>query len=211
VTDVLVTNWGDSGVWDDNARWGETVKSLLPSANAGNAERAIEQVSIRAADFPDLIRQLWSPGACPIDILPWLAWSFSVDEWDAGWPEDRKREVTSQSVWVHRHKGTIGAVKRAVAAAGFGDAIIQERKGATLLDGSRDLDGSWYLARSWHWAEYSVTLMRPITNEQAAVARRIIEAAAPLRCHLRELNFTEVARTLDGTWQLDGSYNMGVA
>lgn len=30
---------------------------------------------------PVSIRELWNPDTCPANLLPWLAWSFSVDRW----------------------------------------------------------------------------------------------------------------------------------
>lgn len=68
---------------------------------------------------------MWSPHDCPVDLLPWLAWAFSVDEWDTEWSEAQKRASIAASYSIHRRKGTIGAVRRAIAALGLEVEIIE--------------------------------------------------------------------------------------
>jgi phage tail P2-like protein len=94
--------------------------NLLPP-NATALERAIEAAvndAIEAVAIP--LRDLWNPQRCPVTLLPWLAWALSVDNWNTNWPEDVKRDVIAQSIKVHRHKGTIGALRRAINALGHG-------------------------------------------------------------------------------------------
>lgn len=98
--------------------------SLLPP-NATEQELAIEAAMARLGDVPVPIRALWDVDACPVALLPWLAWAMSVDTWSAAWPEDRKRAVIASSFEVHKRKGTIGSVERAVAAV-WGDARVLE-------------------------------------------------------------------------------------
>ena len=99
--------------------------TLLP-ASAGTQERAIEQAIVRASDFaPDFARN-WVPNEVPENILPWLAWAYSVDEWSAGWPLEVRREYTDQSYYIHRYKGTVAAVKRALRAVVGGEELVLE-------------------------------------------------------------------------------------
>ena len=91
---------------------------LLPPS-ATHAEVAISRATARLADVPPMCRQMWDPATCPPSHLPWLAWAFSVDEWDSGWTDTQKRAVINASYTVHRHKGTVGAVRRALAALGY--------------------------------------------------------------------------------------------
>jgi phage tail P2-like protein len=98
--------------------------SLLP-LNSTEYERALEGAAARISDVPVLVRESWDPDLCPAALLPWLADAFSVDSWDPTWTEAQKRQTIKDSVFVHRHKGTIGAVKRALAALGF-DIRVQE-------------------------------------------------------------------------------------
>ncbi|WP_409161193.1 phage tail protein I [Pectobacterium sp. B2J-2] len=68
---------------------------------------------------PVPLRQLWNPDTCPAHLLPYLAWAFSVDRWDETWPENLKRRVIRDAFFIHRHKGTIGALRRVVEPFGY--------------------------------------------------------------------------------------------
>ena len=93
-------------------------KSLLP-CNASSLERALEYSINRAFHVPVAIDTLWNPELCPEPLLPWLAWTFSIDTWDSDWPESVKRTVIANSVSVHRKKGTLGALKRVLNDIGI--------------------------------------------------------------------------------------------
>jgi len=101
------------------------MSDLLPP-NATPQERAISRSVDRAVPVP--VRTLWNPATCPEGILPWLAWSLSVDEWDASWPVDQKRAAIAASIETHRRKGTIGALRRALQALGY-EVEIDEKTG----------------------------------------------------------------------------------
>jgi phage tail P2-like protein len=95
-------------------------KSLLPP-NSTLLERAIEAAMHKRLNaLPVPIRDLWNADTCPAHLLGWLAWAKSVDVWDESWPEAQKRAVIKASRFVHQHKGTIGAVRRALDALGIG-------------------------------------------------------------------------------------------
>jgi phage tail P2-like protein len=97
---------------------------LLP-ANATEAERAMEQATARIGNVPVPARYMWSPQNCPVALLPWLAWAFSVDTWDPLWTEAQKRAAIAASYGVHRQKGTVGAVRSALAALGMNLDIVE--------------------------------------------------------------------------------------
>lgn len=92
--------------------------SLLPH-NATALEHKLAQVGARATDLPIILRSLWNPETCPLNLLPWLAWAWSVDDWDDSWTERQKRDTVAAALAVQRIKGTIGAVKRALGALGM--------------------------------------------------------------------------------------------
>lgn len=96
---------------------------LPPSAN--DHERAIDLATARLGDVPVLVREAWNPDTCPADLLPWLAWAFSVDEWQNDWTETEKRGVIKNALYVHKKKGTLAALKRAVAPLGYIIRIIE--------------------------------------------------------------------------------------
>jgi phage tail P2-like protein len=92
--------------------------TLLP-ISATRQEIALEGATARVSDVPVLVRESWNPDTCPSALLPWLAWAFSVDQWDPTWTDDQKRGAINASVNVHRHKGTPGALKTALDAIGY--------------------------------------------------------------------------------------------
>ena len=96
--------------------------TLLPP-NATAQERALEKAISKISDIPVPIRDVWNPWKCPDKLLPWLAWALSVDEWNADWTEEQKRRTIAASVEVHRKKGTIGAVRKALESFGLSNAI----------------------------------------------------------------------------------------
>lgn len=98
--------------------------TILPP-NAQQIERELEQLSGRLLGFGDPIAGLWDASLCPEHLLSYLAWAFSVEVWDSAWPGNQKRQVLINAVQVHRAKGTIGSVRRALGGIGF-EAEIAE-------------------------------------------------------------------------------------
>lgn len=90
---------------------------LLPP-NATDAERALATTTSRYGDLPVIIRQLWNPDRCPAQWLGYLAYAFSVEAWDDGWPEHIKRQTVKDALYQHRIKGSLQAVLDAVASFG---------------------------------------------------------------------------------------------
>lgn len=186
------------------------VATLLPP-NTTPAERALEQSTARIGAVPVSIATLWNPDTCPLNILPWLAWTLSVDNWDSGWSETSKRESLRKAVEIHQIKGTVASIKAALAAAGYGDATVIERFGWETYNASYNYDGSIYYSTPDHWAEYRINLVRPITIAQANQVREILATVAPARCHLKALDFTEALNLYDNRIVYDGAYSYGVA
>lgn len=184
------------------------VATLLPN-NATGGELALEQAMARVGSVSVGIRPIWNPDTCPENLLPWLAWALSVDNWDPGWSDDAKREVVRKSVGVHKRKGTKGAVVEALRAAGYGDAVVIENFGLDFYDGALTYNGASTHAAPDHWAEYRVQLARPISNAQADQVRAILANIAPLRSHLKELDFRAVSNLHDNTIAYNGAFNYG--
>lgn len=98
------------------------MSDLLPP-NATAPERAISNAIDRDVATP--IRAVWDADNCPASVLAWLAWAFSVDEWDSTWTDAQKRAYIKRSIEVQKYKGTIGAVRDALASLGV-QARVQE-------------------------------------------------------------------------------------
>ncbi|MGP6422214.1 phage tail protein I [Pseudomonas putida] len=92
------------------------MRSLLP-LNSTPLERAIEATIAETTLIP--LRTLYNPDTCPVHLLPHLAWAWSVDRWDPAWPEPVKRAAIKASFYIHKHKGTIGALRRVVEPLGY--------------------------------------------------------------------------------------------
>lgn len=96
------------------------VKSLLPP-NSTEVEKNLELATARLGSVPTNIRDIHNPDDCPAELLPWLAWAYSLDSWPPYWPDAVKRQQIKQSVDIQRHKGTSKSVRDVVA--GFGASL----------------------------------------------------------------------------------------
>lgn len=103
------------------------MSDLLP-INATPQERALSLTTARAGSVPVSVGELWDPFTCPAAVLPWLAWSLAVDPWSSSWTEGQKRQAIAESIAVHRVKGTIGALKRALQAIGY-ECVVNDQTG----------------------------------------------------------------------------------
>jgi phage tail P2-like protein len=164
---------------------------LPPSATA--AERALAEAVARVAAVPVPVGEMWSPADCPSASLPWLAWALSVDEWDSGWSDAVQREAIAASVDLHRKKGTLWAVRRALTAAGYADARVVEGLPWLRHDGEALYDGADTYAGGGRWALFEVTAELGETQGVSRSGRetllRLVAGAKPARCHLRAVAF----------------------
>lgn len=145
---------------------------LPPSATA--QERALSEATARLSDVPLLVRESWNPQTCPVSLLPWLAWALSVDEWDTTWTEQEKRDVIESSLMIHRHKGTIGAVRRALTPLGYLIDVVEW----------------WETTPKGDPYTFSIVMgtgSKPVTAELYEKAERIVLTYKNLRSHLRAL------------------------
>jgi len=100
-------------------------KSLLP-INASQLLKDLENSSPKAANLEALNRYVTNPDLVPDNILPWLAWAVSVDDWSDNWSLAVKRNVIKASINVHKKKGTIGALRSALEAFSYENIKVQE-------------------------------------------------------------------------------------
>lgn len=93
-------------------------QTLLP-ASASPLEKRLAVTGSAIVNVPTPIRTIWQPATCPAPFLPYLAWAVSVDRWDPNWPESVKRKVIHESFFLHKHKGTIASLRKAVEPFGY--------------------------------------------------------------------------------------------
>ncbi len=97
---------------------------LLPS-NSTPLERQAAQALAQIQRVPIPLRTLYNPDLCPLPLLPYLAWAFSVDRWDSKWPEAAKRAAIRSAYYIHSRKGTIGALRRVVEPLGYLIEVVE--------------------------------------------------------------------------------------
>lgn len=143
------------------------MSSLLPH-NATPQEVALDLTTARVGGVDVPIRSLWNPETCPADVLPWLAWAFSVDQWDAAWTIEQKRAIVAASLDIHRRKGTPRAVKAAVTAIFGGGDVVEAWQ-------SDDLDAH----------EFKIVTTGTLQSDaDFAELIRLVDAAKPVRSWL---------------------------
>lgn len=185
------------------------INSLLPE-NATAHERALEMaIGSRISNIPVPVKSIWDPDTCPLPMLPFLAWSFGVDEWSDAWSEATKRATVRDAIQVQRRKGTVWAVKRVLENAGYPGVQIFEGIYGRRYDGSVNYDGFQQYGEPSQWANYRVVLNKPISFDQAEQVRRILLTTAPARCNLVEFVFTQAANLYDGSIRYDGTFSHG--
>jgi len=89
------------------------MSDLLPPASTP-LERAFATAGARIGEVPVDVTTLWNPATCPIALLPWLAWSLSIDRWNADWSDAEKRDAVACAIAEQRRKGTRMAVEDAL-------------------------------------------------------------------------------------------------
>jgi len=141
---------------------------LLPAGSSA-LEVAAAEACAMIETLPVPLRRLWSAQDCPAELLPYLAWAWSVDRWDSGWSESTKRAVVAASEYVHRHKGTIGSIRRVVEPLGYLIRIIEWWK-------TDDVPGTFRLDVG--------VLDTGITEEMYNELERLIADARPCSRHL---------------------------
>jgi len=147
-------------------------KHLMPSSST-NWERGTD-LAIRDRVIPVPLDTLWNPWECPLHILPILAWTLSVDEWDSHWSEQTKRSVVAASVEVHRTKGTLGAVERALEAMGL----------KVLISEWFDYDGDPYRFR----VDVIELIERGLNDAEIRTIYRVINQTKNVRSWLDTIN-----------------------
>ncbi|WP_286999162.1 MULTISPECIES: phage tail protein I [Comamonas] len=129
---------------------------------------------------PEEIRKLWNHRTCPLQLLPWLAWAWSVDEWDPAWTEGQQRAMVGASIKLHKKKGTVWAVRDALLRSGLESVRVIEKP-----------------ADAAHWSHFDVDVVivdRPLTQAAIQRAHTLIEENKAQRSVLRTLRTSMQSR-----------------
>ena len=146
--------------------------------------------------------------------LELLAESSSILGADGYWlaeSDQMKRRLIKGAYELHRHKGTLWAIREIVRRLGFGEVQIIEGVGNKRHDGEITRDGRYVHGHSDRWAHYRIIMNNVITNDQAALLRHTLRAFAPARCVLAALDYQASALRHNGRAKRDGQFNRGTA
>lgn len=163
---------------------------LLP-INSTSLERALADVQV--ADLPVPLRELMDPQRCPVALLPYLAWAWSVDRWDPAWSETVKRKAVAAAFRIHQHKGTIAALRRVIEPLGYLIEIIEW----------------WHMEPPGEPGTFRLrigVLDSGISEEMYQEVERLIDDAKPLTRHLigLDISLESQGRITVGSGQYDG-------
>ncbi|CAN7192152.1 phage tail protein I [Trinickia sp. LjRoot230] len=154
--------------------------NLLPP-NATTLERNVAATNAAIEEIPVPLRDINDPARCAPELLPYLAWARSVDRWDSSWSTATKRSVIAASFFVHKRKGTIGALRRVVEPLGY---LIQVRE--------------WWqenpVGRRGTFRLNIGVLETGIDDAMYAELERLIDDAKPLTRHLIGLSIAMESR-----------------
>lgn len=158
--------------------------AMLPGSSTP-LERALlaaELARIALVD-PTVIVSVWNPETCPDELLPFLAQAVSVDVWSADWTEAQKRRVIAASPLVHRFKGTLGAVRRSLAAFDLRATVVEwwedgSRRGTFRIDLLYENGGPIFDQVVNGFAIQAVDAAKP--KSRVFVTRAILRANGPL-------------------------------
>lgn len=185
-----------------------TTHSLLPR-NTTPMERAAEATLLKF-DPAMQVPSMWDAATCPEQLLPWVAWALSVDDWETDWSAEKKRAAIDESIEIHEHKGTPAAIMRALAIRGQPDAILIERSHYIRHNGEATRNGYRYRGGPAMWATFRVILQRPITIDQSQAILRMIDSVKRNCCWLMDMDFTAAALRHNGHAKRNGAYTRGL-
>lgn len=98
------------------------MSALLPP-NATPLEQAIATACADITNVAIPLRQLLNPDSCPLNLLPYLADFLAISPWENSWTEAQKRGVIRSAYLVHRQRGTLAALQRALDALGIATEV----------------------------------------------------------------------------------------
>jgi phage tail-like protein len=125
----------------------------------------------------DFMPYFLDPKTAPLDLLPWLATWVDLTL-NPQWPEEKRRRLLQQAVWLFRKRGTrIGLHDYLAIYAGQSPQIVEHRANDFRLGIGARLGPSIALGKLNQPHTFSVTLrLPPVDAHSEAERRRTIEA-----------------------------------
>lgn len=158
------------------------MKSRILPPNSTPLERNLAEASADIEDLDtDVIVSVTRPDETLAAFLPYLAHQESVDRWSDAWPVQVKLQVIKNSFFVHKRKGTIGAIRRVVEPFGY------------LLEVIEWFDEEPPAPRGTFKLRIGVN-NEGITDETYYELERLIDQAKPLSRHMLGLQITLIGR-----------------
>ncbi|OYQ90169.1 phage tail protein I [Wohlfahrtiimonas chitiniclastica] len=182
---------------------------LLPTSSTQLERDLADVCALSMHDFS--YAALNSAEDCPTELLGWLAWSRSIEDWDESWPEDRKRKMIREAPAISLQAGTVASMRRAMRSVGFGEIEFIRRGKRQQHDGLFKHNGRIRYAKqtTMTWAQYIVAFQSPLTTDQMEMAKSILNATAPARCELLDVQYARPMKH-DKTFKHNGTYRYGV-
>lgn len=184
--------------------------SILPPASTALERAADRSAATRLGALPALVAGMWNAATCPVALLPYLAWALSVDEWNEGWGEEKKRATIAESRYIHQHKGTLSAIYRALSALGQTDATVIERGNYNYYNATIPRDGSRLRAGTGGWSTYRVVLAKPTTINQALQIKRLLAAVQRNCITLTAIDYRQASNQRNGAILHNAVWSRGV-
>ncbi len=130
------------------------------------------------------------------DALYSLASQFDMlgfKGWKQATTVQRRRDLIKTAIEIHRYKGTVFAIRRAMEAVGYAGVIIEPHTGV-MHDGSVDHDGSVSYDEGSNWATFR--LIADLGNDlgvnatQLAELIQLVDEYKNVRSHLIDIRYS---------------------
>lgn len=188
------------------------MSNLIPT-HYSDHEKYLDSVSQVVRDR--IAADIWNaplldPMRCDARFLQALGKFYGIEYWWDDLTEEEQRNFIMKMPLIKKRRGTLWAVKEALKVIDA-DGHVLEGDYTVRYDGSSLYNGIKQHGYVTHWAEYIVIASRPMINAQASQLRNMIESVAPVRSHLKRIDYTAVANNYNGAINYDGNYNYGGA
>ncbi|PCJ33013.1 MAG: phage tail protein I [Gammaproteobacteria bacterium] len=149
--------------------------NLLPP-NASAHEKVMHQAVLSAmpSDRFDEIATYKDPQRCPAYLLTLLAWERGVDEWQADWSEQIKRDVIEAAPEAQAFRGTVHGIKKTLEPLGVQLSISESWKEngvphhfslETVVNKALDLSDTILSESTYNLIKRKVNRAKPVRSE----------------------------------------------